>query len=338
MSVAAHSSVIRVGALLAASVLAITACSSSSGKGGTPTGNGSTSSGSTSGGSKKLSSLEFVNPLPDDSVWKQISGCIGQEAQAKGLTYTASGPPSSKPADPTVMIQQIQDAVASGVTALVTFPASAAFGPVLQQAQKSGVVTALLYGDGTPASGATVTAGVDWGVIGQQYVDSISALPGNHVVGLVAEGPTGIGKSWTDGVTAAAAKTTNVKVVGTVYIGADASKALPEVTSLLTAHPDIDIVASNTGLMTQGAVAAIKSKGLQGKVHLIAINNAYGGPQAVQDGYAAGLFLQDLCDLGKRTVDGVVQAATGATVPLIAVHDIIATKDNLQQYIDKGWN
>jgi ABC-type sugar transport system substrate-binding protein len=328
MSVAAHRILIRVGALAAASVLGISACSSSTHTGTAPTSNAP----------KKLTTLDFVNPLPDTSVWKQISDCIGQEAQAKGLTYKTSGPPSSKPGDPTVMIQQIQDAVAAGTSALITFPASGAFGPVLQQAQKAGVLTATLYGDGTPASGATVNAGVDWGVIGKQYVDSISGLPGNHVVGLVAEGPTGIGKSWTDGVKAAAANTSNVKIVGTVYIGADGSKALPEVTSLLTAHPDIDIVASNTGLMTQGAVAAIKSKGLQGKVHLVAINNANGGPEAIKDGYAIGLFLQDLCDLGKRTVDGVVQAATGAKVPLIEVHDIIATKDNLQQYIDKGWN
>jgi ABC-type sugar transport system substrate-binding protein len=328
MSVAAHRSLIRVGALVAASVVGLSACSSSTHAGTAPTSNGP----------KKLTTLDFINPLPDTSVWKQISDCIGQEAVAKGLTYKTSGPPSSKPGDPTVMIQQIQDAVAARASALITFPASGAFGPVLQQAQRAGVLTATLYGDGTPASGATVNAGVDWSVIGKQYVDSISALPGNHVVGLVAEGPTGIGKSWTDGVKAAAASTSNVKVVGTVYIGADGSKALPEVTSLLTAHPDVDIVASNTGLMTQGAVAAIKSKGLQGKVHLVAINNANGGPEAIKDGYAVGLFLQDLCDLGKRTVDGVVLAATGVKVPLIEVHDIIATKDNLQQYIDKGWN
>ncbi len=321
----------RNHARLIASALAVTA-------GVTLGACGSTApSGTTSASPKTLSSLEFVNPLPEDAVWQQINKCIGDESKAHNLTYTQSGPPASKPADPTVMLQDVQDATARGVGAIVTFPASGAFGPVLQKAQQAGVTTALLYGDGTPASGATVTAGVDWGVIGQQYVAAIAAVPGNHNVGLVAEGPTGIGKSWTDGVAAAAAKTTNVKTVGTVYIGGNAANALPQVTSLLTAHPEIDIVASNSGLMTTGAVAAIRSLGLTGKVHLLVINNAYGGPQAVRDGIALGVFLQDLCDLGKRTVDGVLQASQGQKVSLIQVHSVIATKDDLQSYLDKGW-
>jgi ABC-type sugar transport system substrate-binding protein len=328
MRIPSNYALTSVAAATTVAVLALSGCSSSS----------NAHTGTAASGPKTIKTLQFVNPLPDTSVWKQVSDCIGAEAKAKGITYKESGPPSSKPADPTVMIQQVQDAVAAGENAIVTFPASGAFGPVLQKAQQAGVLTATLYGDGTPESGASVNAGVDWSVIGKEYVDAMAALPGNHVVGLVAEGPTGIGKSWTDGVKAAAAKTTNVKVVDTVYIGADASKALPQVTSLLTAHQDIDIVASNTGLMTQGGVTAIKSRGLQGKVHLIAINNANGGPEAIQDGYAIGLFLQDLCDLGKRTVDGLVQAATGAKVPLVQVHDVIATKDNLQEYLDKGWN
>ena len=296
------------------------------------------SAGSTAAGTQEIKSLQFVNPLPDVPIWKQINGCIQSEAQAKGIQYTQSGPPASKPADATVMIQQIQDAVAAHKSAIIAFPASAAFGPVLQSAQKAGVLTATLYGDGSPASGATVNAGVDWGQIGQQYVQTIAALPGKHLVGLVTEGPTGVGKSWADGVQAAAKKTNNVSVAATVYIGADASQALPQVSSLLTAHSDIDIVASNTGLMTQGAVAAIKSKGLKGKVNLLVINNANGGPEAVQDGYAVGVYLQDLCDLGKRTVDGLVDASHGKTVPLVQVNAIIATKATLHQYLGKGWN
>jgi ABC-type sugar transport system substrate-binding protein len=89
--------------------------------------------------------------------------------------------------------------------------------------------------------------------------------------------------------------------------------------------------------MTQGAVAAIKAKNLGGKVQLLVINNANGGPEAVRDGTAIGVYLQDLCDLGKRSVDGVVEAAEGKDVPLIAVNAVVANRDNLQEYLDKGW-
>ncbi|MGP3533842.1 sugar ABC transporter substrate-binding protein [Microbacterium sp. RD1] len=292
----------------------------------------------TSGGeAKEVETLTFVNPLPAAPVWQEISKCIQEEAEANGIEFTEAGPPASSPGDPTVMIQLVQDAVAAGTDAIITFPASDAFGPVLQQAQEAGVLTATLYGDGKPESGATVNAGADWSLIGEQYVEAISAVPGDHVVGLVAEAPTGVGKSWIDGVTAAAEKTDNVTISDTVYVGADASQALPQVTALLTANPDIDIVASNTGIMTAGGVAAIESLGLQDKVKLVAINNANGGPEAIRDGAAIGLFLQDTCDLGARTVGGLVEAATGADVPLIPVKAVIATQDDLDEYLDKGW-
>lgn len=289
-------------------------------------------------GPVELASLQFVNPLPGTPIWGQIGECIGEQAEAAGLEFTESGPPVAQAGDPTVMIQQIQDATAAGVDAIITFPASAAFGPVLQDAQAAGVVTATLYGDGSPESGATVNAGVDWATIAAQYVDAIAAQPGEQVVGLVAEAPTGVGKSWIDGVKAAAEATDNVTIVGEVFIGSDASKALPEVTNLLSAYPEINIVATNTGFTTAGAVAAIESLGLRDSVHLLTINNGNGGPEAVRDGIAIGLFLQDLCDLGKRTVDGVLAAAAGEDVPLIQVNAVVATKENLDEYLDKGFN
>jgi ABC-type sugar transport system substrate-binding protein len=302
---------------------------------------GVAASGNTTSATKTIKTLHFVNPLPSVPIWQQISSCLRNEAKLKGIKYSQTGPPASKPADPTVMIQEIQQAVATKKDAIVTIPMTAAFGPVLRKAQKAGVVTATLYGDAKPASGGTVNAGVDWNAIGQKYVAAIAAIPGQHVVGLVTAAPTGVGKFWADGFTAAAAKTNNVKVSATVYIGADASQALTQVTSLLTAHPDIDIVASNTGLMTQGGVAAIKAKGLEGKVHLLVINNANGGPEAVKDGYAIGVYLQDLCDLSKRTVDAMINASRGKygkRIPTVLVHDVVATKENVDLYIKKGWN
>jgi ABC-type sugar transport system substrate-binding protein len=306
--------------------------------GGAATASAKTASVKAHAADTTIKTLEFVNPLPSIPTWQGISNCISEQAKADGITYTETGPPASDPADPTTMIQEIQQAVSAGQNAIITFPASAAFDPVLQQAQKAGVITATLYGTGLPSSGATVNAGVNWTIIGKQYVQAIAARPGQHLVGLVAEAPTGVGLSWVNGVKAAAKKTKNVKIVQTVYIGADASQALPKVSAMLTAHKKIDIVASNTGLMTSGAVAAIKQLGLKGKVHLLVINNAEGGPQAVRSGYAIGVFLQDLCTLGKDTVTGLIQASHGKKVPLVQVHDVIATKSNLTHYIKLGWN
>lgn len=284
-----------------------------------------------------LETVHFVNPLPTAPLWAQFSQCMAAEAEANGLDYTESGPSAAQAGDATVMIQQIQDATAQGKDAIITFPISGAFGPVLQAAQEQGIITGTVYGDGSPESGATINAGVDWGIIGEEYVAAISAEGGQQVVGLVAEAPTGVGKSWIDGVKAAAEKTDNVTIAGEVYIGADSAAAVTEVTSMLTAYPEITIVASNTGIMTAGGVAAIETLGLQGKVKLLAINNANGGPEAVKSGAAIGVYLQDFCALGTDTIKGVVRAAAGEDVGTVLVTAKIATKDDIDELIEKGW-
>jgi ABC-type sugar transport system substrate-binding protein len=319
----------------AVAVAALAACNSSaSSSTGTSSSGGATSSGAST---KQLHSVQFVNPLPDQKPWHQISECIKAEAQKNGLQFNESGPPSDKGADASTMIEQIQSAVIAKKDVIITFPSSDAFGPVLQKAQDAGVITATLYGDGSPASGAVVNGGVDWGVLGKQYVDAIAARSGPQVVGLITEGPTGAGKSWADGVTAAA-QGANVKIAGTAYIGDEAAKALPQVSALLTAHPDINVIATNTGFTTQGAIAALKAKHLTDKVALYLIGTAGGGTEAIQNGDAAGLLLQDLCSLGTGTMDAVLQAAKGEHPGLVPVKTVFATKDDLQSYLDQGYS
>jgi ABC-type sugar transport system substrate-binding protein len=284
-----------------------------------------------------LETLHFVNPLPSTPLWAEFGQCMGEQAAANDLDYTESGPSAAQAGDATVMIQQIQDAVAQGKDAIVTFPLSAAFGPVLLDAQEQGIITGTVYGDGTPESGATVNGGVDWGIIGEQYVEAMAAQGGDQYIGLVAEGPTGVGKSWIDGVKAAAEKTDNVHIVAEVFIGADSAKAVSETTSMLIAYPEITLVASNTGVMTAGAVSAIDTLGLQDEVRILAINNANGGPEALKDGHAIGLYLQDLCQLAKDIVDGVVRAAGGEEVGTVLVNAEFATVENVDELIEQGW-
>jgi ABC-type sugar transport system substrate-binding protein len=258
------------------------------------------------------------------------------EADARGAVLTESGP-SGQTLDASAMIQQIQQAVANKVDGVVTFPASEGFTEVLKQAQSAGVLTGTLYGPGGADSGADVNAGPDWGDIGAQLVNAVSALPGDHVLGLVAQGDTGLGKLWLDGVKAAAAATDNVTIGGEVYTGDDASKALPQVTALLTAHPDVTEIVTHMGTTTPGAVAAIKALGLEGKTFLLAGGHDNGGTEAVQEGTANLMMLVDLCTLGKQMVDGMVDVHNGQPAPEIPVKIAVVGKDEIQGYLDKGW-
>lgn len=324
---------VRTLAALSTSALALwglAACGSSN------SGKSDTASASASSAKSKPMTIQFVNPLPSYPTWKQVGECMKQEAGKLGADYSESGP-TGQALDANAMIQQVQQATANKKDAIITFPASTGFTEVLKQAQAAGVVTGTIYGPGGADSGSDYNIGVDWTYIGKTVVGAVAALPGKHVLGLVAAANTGLGKSWLDGVKAAAKQHDNVSIAGEVYTGDDAAKALPQVNALLTAHPNITEIVTHMGTTTPGAVSAIKSHGLKGKTFLLAGGHDNGGSEAIKEGTANLMLMQDVCSLGKQVVDGVVDVHNGKTPPKVPVKIAVISGDKVQQYLDNGW-
>jgi ribose transport system substrate-binding protein len=318
--------------VVVAAAALVAGCSSSGGK-----------SGSKGGGSASGKSLLFVNPLPKNPQWASAGKCMADQAKVRGLSFTQSGPTGSG-LDTTTMIQQIQQGIANKKSAIITFPASNGFSPVLQQAQKAGIVTLSILGTGQAGSGEDFNIGLNWTKIGNLFVDAASKRSGQQNVGLIEDSPTGAGKDFTNGVNAAAAKTKNVKVVGTVYSGDDPSKALAQTTDLLTAHPEINVIMTHQGTATPGAIAAIKAKGKTGKVIFIGNGPANGGSQALDSGTAYAMLFQDLCGASKIEVNAIADRLEGKTkkngdtpVVLSGLPAALATKDTYKSYVAKGW-
>jgi ABC-type sugar transport system substrate-binding protein len=324
---------VRMLAVLSASALAVgglAACGSDDSESGNAAATGA------SGSTAKPMTVQFINPLPSYPTWKQIGTCIKQEAEKLGAKYNESGP-SGTALDPNQMIQQVRQATANKKDAIITMPASEGFAEVLKQAQSAGVTTGTIYGPGGPDSGADYNIGPDWNEIGDADVGAVAALPGKHVIGLVAAADTGLGKSWLDGVKAAAEKYPNVSIAGEVYTGDDAAKALPQVNALLTAHPDVTEIVTHMGTTTPGAVAAIKARKREGKTFLLAVGHDNGGAEAIKSGAANLMLLQDVCTLGKQLADGVVAVHDGRTAPEATVKVEVVGKDKVEQYLEDGW-
>src|ERR1044071_9734745 len=98
-------------------------------------------------GESATMTIQFVNRLPSYPTWKQIGQCMKQEADSRGADLTESGP-TGQAIDANAMIQQVQQAVATKRDAVVTMPVSDGFAPLLQQAQKAGILTGTIYGPG----------------------------------------------------------------------------------------------------------------------------------------------------------------------------------------------
>ena len=337
----------RVALALVAGTLSLAACSASpdsasktsSGAAqasGSATGSAAQASGSATGSAVKLHTAVFVSPLPDYPQWRSVGSCMQKEAQARGVKLTITGPTAGQGA--TVMLQQLQQAVADKVQAVITSPTSDAFGAVLTRAQKAGIITATIFGSGTPDSGADVNYGVDFGSLGKQYVAAIATRKGQQNVGLLAAGDFGTSKPWMDGIKAAAKQTKNVHIVAQVYTNDDSSKALPQTNALLQAHPYINVLASILGTVTPGATAAIKAKGLTGKVVLFANGSDNGGLQALRAGTVGGVAMANWCGVGKQTFDAVADRAAGKKEPGPLIQSRVVTSPaEAQSLIGKGW-
>lgn len=284
-----------------------------------------------------LKSMLFVNPLPQYPAWRLIGDCIAREAKEKGIALTESGPTDGT-LNTTVMMQQIQQGIANKTGAIITFPATDGFVPLLQQAYEAGVLVGTLYGAAGTTAGSLVNVGANFATVGEIMVAAITEREGEQNVGLMVQGPTGAGKAFADAFAAAAAKTANVKVIAIVYTGDDANKALDQANALLIAHPEINVIASHMGTATQGAAAAIKSKDLTGKVVVIANGAAGGGKEGLEEGTVYKIMMQDMCGAGTGIVDALIKISNGETIPAqLDVGVQMFGKDGIQDYLDKGW-
>ena len=236
------------------------------------------------------------------------------------------------------MIQQIQQGIANKAGAIVTFPATAGFTPVLGQARKAGIIVGTLYGAAGTEDGANVNIGANFTRCGRDLRAGDFRAGGRPARRADGAGSDGAAKAFVDGFQAAAAKTKNVTVSAIVYTNDDASKALDQANALLTAHPEINVIASHMGTATQGATAAIKAKHLVGKVVFLANGTAGGGEQGIQDGTVYKLMLQDLCNAGHATVDALAKVANGEPVPAqIDVGVQMFGNTDYKDYLAKGW-
>jgi ABC-type sugar transport system substrate-binding protein len=284
----------------------------------------------------KLESILFVNPLPQYPAWRLIGDCIAKAAADAEIPMTETGPTGTL--DATVMIKQIQQGIANTPGALITFPASDGFAPVLEQARDAGIIVATLYGPGGATSGAQVNIGADFAEVGEIMAKVAAEREGPQNVGLMTLGPTGVGKAFEDAFRAAAAKTSNVTVVAVVSTGDDPTKALDQANALLIAHPEINVIASHMGTATQGVSSAIRAKDLVGKVVMIANGAAAGGTEGLADGTVHKLMMQDLCKIGEQVVTSLVDIHDGKTVPeQINVGIGMFGSDGVQSHLDEGW-
>ena len=106
-----------------------------------------------------------------------------------------------------------------------------------------------------------------------------------------------------------------IRIVAQQFGQSDRSKAMAATENILTAHPDLDGLFASSEPSSVGASLALKSRGLGGKVHLVAFDSSDGMVEDLKAGVIAAMVVQDPYRMGHDAVKTIVDKLNGQTPP-----------------------
>ncbi len=96
---------------------------------------------------------------------------------------------------------------------------------------------------------------------------------------------------------------------------ADRARSRSAAEDILTAHPDLAGIFASSEAASIGAIQAIRARGLSRKIRLVTFDTSDEHLQALRDGTADVMFVQDAYRIGYEAVKSVAEKLQGATPP-----------------------
>jgi ribose transport system substrate-binding protein len=116
-----------------------------------------------------------------------------------------------------------------------------------------------------------------------------------------------------------------IQLVARQYGMADRAKSRDAAEDILTAHPDLDGMFASAEANSIGAIQAIKSRNLSGKIKLVTFDSSDTHIEALKDGTISLMLVQDPYRIGYEAVRSLVMKLNGQTPPKemdLKVHEI----------------
>jgi ABC-type sugar transport system substrate-binding protein len=312
--------------------VAIAGCatSPSSSAGGAPAASSSSASSSTAA-QGKLKSIFFANPLPAYPDWGTANSCFYAEVKQFGLKGISQGPTGLQINDQFVL-DSISQALAEHYSAMIVVPITPSeYQPIMQRARTQGMLVATLN-TGSSTTAQNFEIGTSYPALGQEVAKNIGARGGQQNLGLVTNGPGGIGATIFSSLEANLPS--NVHLVATAYDNGDPSKTEDAVAQMLIAHPNINVIYSWEGTAVAGISAAIKQQNRVGKTAGVVNDLTPQVVAGINDGTIYGTNRQHFCLMAQDAVKDFVAVSRGQKVPALTdTGTTFVTKANLQQVL-----
>jgi ribose transport system substrate-binding protein len=123
-----------------------------------------------------------------------------------------------------------------------------------------------------------------------------------------------------------------ISLVAEQYSMADRAKGLAATENILTAHPDLKGIFTSAEPASVGAAQALKSRGLAGKIRLVAFDSSDDLVDDLKDGSIDALIAQDPFKIGFEGVRAVTETLDGKNPPKqVDLSAVVITKADLDK-------
>lgn len=123
-----------------------------------------------------------------------------------------------------------------------------------------------------------------------------------------------------------------IRIVAEQYSMSDRAKGLSATENILTAHPDLNGIFASSEPSSVGASQALKSRGLAGKIRLVAFDSSEGLVDDLSAGVIDALVAQDPYKIGYEAVRAVTEKLDGKTpTKKMDLSAVVITKADLEK-------
>jgi ABC-type sugar transport system substrate-binding protein len=282
------------------------------------------------GASEKPVKVAFVLPSARSDFW--ISVKSGAEEQARKMGVELSVLAGTDDLNPAEGVAKVQDAIVQqpdGLVVTPNFPDE--YAPVVTKAVSQGIKVGLANGDLQAVEGITTAAytnEANGGRLAGQYL--LKALPQGGEIGVLhcfQGNPT---MDTRVNAMQSAITGSKLRVVTTLDAKCDGQKARAAVADMLTSHPKLAGIFSNTDANTTGALELLSKRK---ELVVVSYDAQPEGVKALIDGTIDAEIAQFPTRMGSESVRAVVEAVRGKKVPRVIDTGVaLVTKENAEEF------
>ena len=275
--------------------------------------------------------VDMKGPGSGNPFWAAVEAGATERAKELKVDVIVLAPPAES--DIQSQISQIEDQLSKKIDAMALAPTDPnALKPVVEEARKQGVGVVFIdtkgINDGVTFIGTNNEQGAK---LAADYICK-NIEKGSEVAILQGIITQSTGKARAEGAHNGLSAC-GLKVVAEQPADWDTAKAQSAMENILTGHPNLKALFASNDNMALGAVQAIKSAGLSGKLLVVGFDANPNAAAAVLAGDMAATVAQNPKNMGRLGVENALKVKHGEKIEaVIDTGTVLVTKENAAQY------